>query len=332
MFSRNAKGPTKVTGLQTGRKPVAKFQTQPLTDVSITVPGVRKQAGFQVNKTNQVRDARDKLTAKNKPSDAREKLNQKAQSSDARQKLLTIRAKKGLGTVAGAGGGPVDARVMLQAKRQQKGAAVQSTGGGGFNITRTVGNAAGNAPVGASGVQITRTLSRVMPPGYEDLTAPKFKPIVIQQTGGPPQQITRTVNQSPKNIIRTVPGNLPNYPPPPQQPQQIYPPPPAQAPYPPGPVVYAGQPPPPQQVYYDRPPPVASQPYPFPPPQQPIQQPPPVPAPPPHVQYIPSPVAQYPPPPFVSPPPQNLTPPKGGPPYPVEDTVTITRTVGQQVI
>ena len=175
-------------------------------------------------------------------------------------------------------------------------------------------------------------LSRVMPPGYEDLTAPKFKPIVIQQTGGPPQQITRTVNQSPKNIIRTVPGNLPNYPPPPQQPQQIYPPPPAQAPYPPGPVVYAGQPPPPQQVYYDRPPPVASQPYPFPPPQQPIQQPPPVPAPAPHVQYIPSPVAQYPPPPFVSPPPQNLTPPKGGPPYPVEDTVTITRTVGQQVI
>ena len=138
LFSRNAKGPTKITGLQTGRKPVAKFQTQPLTDVSITVPGVKKQAGFQVNKTNQVRDARDKLTAKNKPSDAREKLNQKAQSSDARQKLLTLRAKKGLGTVAGAGGGPVDARVMLQAKRQQKGAAVQSTGGGGFNITRTV--------------------------------------------------------------------------------------------------------------------------------------------------------------------------------------------------
>lgn len=77
-----------------------------------------------------MRDVRDKLTVKTKPNDAREKLNQKAQTKDARQKLLNIRAKKGPGTQA------VDARITLQAKRQQK--AVTQGPGAGETLTRTV--------------------------------------------------------------------------------------------------------------------------------------------------------------------------------------------------
>ena len=126
-FYRNTK-----SNFQPGRKPSVKFQAQPITDVSITVPGVRKQPGLKVNKTNQVRDARERLTAKAKPSDAREKLNQKAQTTDARQKLLTIRAQKGQGP-----GGAVDARIKLQAKRQQQGG-LQGQTPGAVNLTRTV--------------------------------------------------------------------------------------------------------------------------------------------------------------------------------------------------
>ena len=126
-FYRNPK-----SSFQAGRKPAGKFQAQPITDVSITVPGVQKQPGLKVNKTNQVRDARDRLSAKAKTGDAREKLNQKAQSTDARQKLLNIRAQKGQGP-----GGAVDARVKLQAKRNQGGAPGQGPPGA-LNLTRTV--------------------------------------------------------------------------------------------------------------------------------------------------------------------------------------------------
>ena len=113
-----------IGGFQGGRKAAGRFMSQAVTDVSITVPGVRKQDGYQSNKTNQVRDAREKLSIKSKVGDAREKLNKKAQSTDARQKLLTIRAQKAQVTP-----GAVDARVTLQAKRQQQ---------GGLNFTRTV--------------------------------------------------------------------------------------------------------------------------------------------------------------------------------------------------
>lgn len=313
------------SNLQTGRKSGGRFQTQPITDVSVTVPAVRKQPGLQTNKTNRVRDARDKLTVKTKPNDAREKLNQKAQTKDARQKLLNIRAKKGPGTQA------VDARITLQAKRQQK--AVTQGPGAGETLTRTVGNS--SATAGTSGaIHITRTLKCVMPPGYEDLTTPKPKTTLSQQFGGPPVQITRTVNQPPQTIIRTVPGNTQPFPLP--QPQPMYPPPPTQT-YPPGPVVYAGQDPPSPQVYYGQPPPPSGpQPYPYPPAQPSVQHPPPVqnfPPPPPHLQppLVP---AQYPPPcqPFVSPPYQNPPiPASGGPPYPVEDKIQITKTIGQQI-
>ena len=74
-----------------------------------------------------MRDARDRLSAKAKPGDARERLNQKAQTTDARQKLLNIRAQKVQGP-----GGAVDARVKLQAKRQQQ------APGAAVNLTRTV--------------------------------------------------------------------------------------------------------------------------------------------------------------------------------------------------
>ena len=127
-FGRNPK-----SSFQPGRKPAGKFQAQPITDVSITVPGVQKQPGLKVNKTNQVRDARDRLSAKAKPGDARERLNQKAQTTDARQKLLNIRAQKVQGP-----GGAVDARVKLQAKRQQQGGAQGQAPGAALNLTRTV--------------------------------------------------------------------------------------------------------------------------------------------------------------------------------------------------
>ena len=182
-------------------------------------------------------------------------------------------------------------------------------------------------------------LKCVMPPGYEDLTATKPKTMLTQQTVGPPQHITRTINQPPQTIIRTVPGNVQTAPRP--TPQQINPPPPAQT-FPPGPVVYTGQPPPNQpQVYFGQPPPApVQQPYPYPPPQPPVQQPVQAqPSAPPHIQFVQSPPvpAQYPPPgpPFIAPPPHNPPPPpplSGGPPYPVEDQIQITRTVGQQVI
>ena len=125
LFFRNPKANVKQsTGFQGGRKATGRLQSQTVTDVSVTVPGVRKQNGFKTNKTNQVRDAREKLNIKAKLGDAREKLNQKAQPTDARQKLLNIRAKKGQ-----VGQGTVDARIMLQAKRQQQGS---------VSFTRTV--------------------------------------------------------------------------------------------------------------------------------------------------------------------------------------------------
>ena len=173
-------------------------------------------------------------------------------------------------------------------------------------------------------------LSRVMPPGYEELAAPNVKPTISLQTGEPPGQITRTVNQSPKTIFRTVTGSPPTQPPP-LIPQQRFAPQPGQAPYPPN-VVYTTQPAPPPQVFYEHPPPRAPPQYPYPPPPQPLLQQ----APPPHVQYVPQVVtAPYPPStgqPFIAPPPQTAAPPPGGPPYPVESNIQITRTIEQQVI
>lgn len=74
-----------------------------------------------------MRDARERLVAKNKPVDAREKLNQKAQSTDARQKLMTIRSQKE----------PQDARAKIQAKKQLQTGQSQ-TQDGNFTLTRTV--------------------------------------------------------------------------------------------------------------------------------------------------------------------------------------------------
>ena len=155
-FYRNSK-----SSFQAGRKPASKFQAQPITDVSITVPGVQKQPGLKINKTNQVRDARDRLSAKAKTGDAREKLNQKAQSTDARQKLLNIRAQKGQGP-----GGAVDARVKLQAKRIQGGAQGQGPPGA-LNLTRTVS--------GFLMIIVIRDLTRILKIGVRDSSKRKSR-------------------------------------------------------------------------------------------------------------------------------------------------------------
>lgn len=113
-------------GPQQGKKRFTQgFQINKIKDVSVTVPAEKKTHTNQ-NRTNQVKDARDRLLAKNKPMDAREKLNKKTQNADARQKLVTIRAQKE----------PLDARAKIQARKQQ--ALGQTQGAGDFTLTRTV--------------------------------------------------------------------------------------------------------------------------------------------------------------------------------------------------
>jgi len=112
-------------GFQNKRRTQIPFQTNKVSDVSITVPAVKKTF-TNVNRTNQLRDAREKLTVQAQPSDARERLNKKAQGTDARQKLLNIRAQRE----------PVDARAKLVAKKQH--AAGPQTQASNFTVTRTV--------------------------------------------------------------------------------------------------------------------------------------------------------------------------------------------------
>ncbi|XP_053392807.1 uncharacterized protein LOC123564184 [Mercenaria mercenaria] len=153
-------------GFQGKKRFTAGFQGNKVTDVSITIPAVRK-TGPNNSKTNQMRDARERLVSKNKPVDAREKLNQKAQNTDARQKLLTIRSQKE----------PQDARAKIQAKKQQQQQVNQSqTQGGAFTLTRTVSNNNNNniqlTPGPKGNINITKTLTKVMPPGYEHIVGP----------------------------------------------------------------------------------------------------------------------------------------------------------------
>ncbi|XP_060583660.1 mitogen-activated protein kinase kinase kinase 7-interacting protein 3 homolog [Ruditapes philippinarum] len=157
-------GNPKPSGFQGKKKATAGFQGNKLvTDVSITVPAVRKTGPN--NKTNQMRDARERLVSKNKPLDAREKLNQKAQGTDARQKLMTIRSQKE----------PQDARAKIQAKKQQQVNQPQ-TQSGPFTLTRTVSNNTNNniqlTPGPKGNINITKTLTKVMPPGYEHIIGP----------------------------------------------------------------------------------------------------------------------------------------------------------------
>ena len=100
-------------------------QNTSVKDVSITVPAVKKTPG-NINKTNQIRDAREKIQEKGEPQDARQKIQERTQNTDARQKLTMIRSQKG----------PQDVRVKLEAKKQQNNQPVP--GQDGFRLTRTV--------------------------------------------------------------------------------------------------------------------------------------------------------------------------------------------------
>ncbi|XP_052783339.1 proteoglycan 4-like [Mya arenaria] len=257
-------------GGQSRKRITPNYQSSRVTDVSITVPAVRK-TGSNQNRTNQMRDAREKLTVKTHPTDARQKLIQKAKGTDARQKLITIRANKE----------PVDARTKLVAKKRIHAPGAQAqTQAEDFTLTRTVSNRStvGNniqlTPGPQGKFSITKTLTKVMPPGYETVSGGSGfgAPPTVTRRLGPPTgtTITRTVPnpstqppQAPKtqqylapNVPQTIqPVNLP-YPPAQLYPRATYIQPPAtQEPYQTPTSTY-----PPQPVYQALPPSIPPQP------------------------------------------------------------------------
>ncbi|KAL4239811.1 polymerase delta-interacting protein 3 [Mactra antiquata] len=265
-----------------GKRKFGGHQLNQVTNVSITVPAVRKTA-VNKNSTNQIRDARDRLVSKAKPVDARNKLNQKARNTDARQKLMAIRAKKE----------PVDARAKLQAKKQSQSTGAANAQPGSFTLTRTVSNNSGGGgniqvtPGTQGNVSITKTLTKVMPPGYDAVLGASTKTSkpqnatkpsnVMKRLGTPAGQqsnipnITRTISNPHKPVSKPQHMVQDHRAPVPQT---------HSLPYPPAPT---NVPPPYQhpQTNYSQPPPVNVPPYPVQhPPQHPVpaspQYPPPV--------------------------------------------------------
>ncbi|XP_052262858.1 arginine-glutamic acid dipeptide repeats protein-like isoform X2 [Dreissena polymorpha] len=251
------KGP----GLQTKKRLGPVFQGNTVTDVHVTVPAVKKTAN-NTNSTNQMRDAREKLVVKTKPQDARDRLNQKAQGTDARQKLMNIRAQKDPV--------PVDARAKILGKKQLvTGPQPQAAN---FSLTRTVSNAAAGSvqvnPGPQGQLKITKTLTKVMPPGYEDVTGVRRQAAVTHRLGPPAgsvpdihniANITRTVS-NPQASVPVLHGQPSTYLPPQSTYNPPYPPyaPPAHYP---APVSHMSAPPPQQNFYPQSPAHPPPQPY-----------------------------------------------------------------------
>lgn len=185
-------------------------QGSKIQDVSITVPVVQK-THLNINKTNQLRDARERLVEKTKFKDARELLNQEMQNTksltDARQKLMTMRAHKE---------SPIDARTKIQAKK------LQGTPGqvADFTLRRTVMNKSNNNSQSTQGsqgnhnVSYTKTLTKIMPPGYESLTGASSTTQTIKAPTKGPARIPAGVKQrlgSPlAQISKTAPPQAPS--------------------------------------------------------------------------------------------------------------------------